>query len=101
MTRALPALLLSTLLAGCQSANDVCDTFLGDYTGSFDGDASGTLTLTVSEFESGDAIASVTLEGEAFSALGSGLVHCDDGELTVEHLKLANALCLFAEQATS
>lgn len=81
--RSLSALLLTTLLAGCQSANDICATFLGEFSGTFDGDASGELTLTVTEGDGGAAIVSLTLEGEVFSAVGNGEVQCEDGELVV------------------
>jgi len=83
MVRALPALLLSSLLAGCSSVNDLCSTFLGDYAGTFDGDASGALTLTVTEDGADEAAINVTLEGESFAAIGNGTVTCEDGELTI------------------
>jgi hypothetical protein len=83
MPRALATALLLPLLASC-SANDICQTFLGDYSGTFDGDASGSLTLTVQPDDSADnAVVEITLEGEAFSAVGNGLITCEDGELTV------------------
>jgi hypothetical protein len=82
--RSLSALLLATLLAGCDSANDVCATFLGDFTGTFEGDAAGDLTITVTDGEDAEhAIVALTLEGDQFAAVGDGEVHCEDGELIV------------------
>jgi hypothetical protein len=87
MIRAFSAFALSALLAGCQSINDVCDTFLGDYAGTFEGDAAGTVTITITTGEEdAEALASFTLEGDSFSAIGSGHVHCEDGELEVDIL---------------
>ena len=79
MSRLLP--LLVTFLAGC--SGNVCD-YIGNYAGTFAGDASGSVTLTVTDGgEEGKAIATITLEGDEFSAIGNGEVHCDDGELVV------------------
>ena len=82
MTRtAFAPVLASLLLAGC--SGNVCD-YIGDYSGTFDGDASGAVTLTVTDgTEEGHALAAITLEGDEFSAVGNGEVHCDDGELVV------------------
>jgi hypothetical protein len=78
MLRLLPVL----ALVAC-SANDTC-ALLGDYTGSFEGDASGELTIVLSESADGsDPLVDITLSGEGFDAVGHGTFHCDDGELIV------------------
>jgi hypothetical protein len=54
---------------------------LGDYTGWFEGDASGELTIVLSESADGsDPLVDITLSGEGFDAVGHGTFHCDDGE---------------------
>ncbi|MFN7143819.1 MAG: hypothetical protein ACK4YP_08600 [Myxococcota bacterium] len=85
MIRPLAAALLAVpLLAGCSSVNDLCGTFLGNYTGTFDGDASGTLDIAIQLDDSDDsAVVELTLEGDEFSAVGNGTVACEDGELVV------------------
>jgi hypothetical protein len=77
MTRFLAPLLLLTACSG-----DTCD-YIGDYTGTFDGDSSGTLTLGITDGDAGEALVEVTLDGDSLSALGDGTLSCEDGELTV------------------
>ncbi len=69
-------------LSAC-SANDAC-ALIGDYTGTFEGDASGELTIVLSESADGsDPLVDITLSGETFDAVGHGTFHCEDGELIV------------------
>ena len=69
-------------LVAC-SVNDAC-ALLGNYTGSFEGDASGELTIVLSESADGsDPLVDITLSGDTFDAVGHGTFHCDDGELIV------------------
>lgn len=63
-------------------SDEPCD-YIGDYTGTFDGDEAGTVTLGVTDGGEGDALVELTLEGDTFSALGDGTLSCENGELTV------------------
>jgi hypothetical protein len=75
-------LLASVTLAGC-NADSVCD-LIGSYTGTFSGDAEGNLDIAITDgTEGADPIVTVTLSGDAFSAVGDGTVNCEDGELTI------------------
>ena len=69
------------VFGGC-TEEEAC-AFIGDYSGTFAGDAEGNVELTV---EDGDGVTliSLTLENDTLSALGSGEVSCEDGSFVTE-----------------
>ena len=74
-------LLLCLPLAGCSA---VCD-LIGDYEGTFKGDASGDFTFGVQEADDkGDPVASAAFGGDLEGAIASGTISCEDGQFVLD-----------------
>lgn len=77
----LPVLLLALPLAGCSA---ICD-LIGDYEGTFTGDADGNFSLAIEDGgKDADPIATATFGGDLDGAVATGTVSCEDGILTLE-----------------
>ncbi len=77
----LSALLLALPLSGCSA---LCD-LIGDYEGSFAGDASGNFTLNIADGgKDADPIATAEFGGDLDGAVATGTIGCENGELVLE-----------------
>lgn len=74
--------LLFVLVFGACTEEEAC-AFIGDYSGTFAGDAEGNVDLTVEDAE-GVTVVTLTLQNDTLSALGSGEVSCEDGAFVTE-----------------
>ena len=76
------ALFLCLPLAGCSA---VCD-LIGDYEGTFKGDAEGDFTLGISDSQDkgGDPVVAAAFGGDLDGAIASGTVSCEDGQFVLD-----------------
>lgn len=75
------ALLVCLPLAGCAA---LCD-LVGDYQGTFKGDAEGDFTFGVAQEDAkADPVASAAFGGDLDGAIASGTISCEDGQFVLD-----------------